>query len=140
MNAYDHDLYAWSKEQADALRRRATNEIDFENLAQEIEGVGSSERKEIRSRLRVLLIHLLKWRYQPDHQCPSWSASIDEARNRIALTLEDSPSLAAFPGEALAAAYRSALNDRAINHLDTHHLPATCPWDIAQVLDPDFLP
>jgi hypothetical protein len=140
MSVYEADLALWTKAQADALRRRAANEIDWDNLAEEIESVGRSERREIRSRLTILLVHLLKWRYQPDHQCPSWSASISEARRRIALTIEDSPSLASFPDEALAAAYRSALNDRTINYLDNSDLPQTCPWTAEQVLDPEFLP
>ena len=61
MMKYDTDLYQWTIEQADALRRRAVNELDYDNLAEEIEGVGRSERREIRSRLEILLIHLLKW-------------------------------------------------------------------------------
>ena len=65
MNDYDRDLNAWSSAQADALRRRATNEIDYENIAQEIEAVGQSQRDQIESRLENLLIHLLKWYYQP---------------------------------------------------------------------------
>jgi hypothetical protein len=137
---YEADLALWAKEQADALRRRANNELDFDHLAEEIESLGSSERREIRSRLTVLLSHLLKWRYQPNHQSNSWRASIDEARGRIALILEDSPSLKAYPGEALAKAYRSALNDRDINYLDSRDVPQDCPWEIEQVMDPDFLP
>jgi Domain of unknown function DUF29 len=56
---YDADFYAWTKAQADALRRRAANEVDWDNLAEEIESAGRSDRKEIRSRLEVLLVHLL---------------------------------------------------------------------------------
>ncbi len=97
-------------------------------------------KREIRSRLTVLLTHLIKWRHQPDQQSRSWQASIDEARSRIARILEDSPSLASFPGEALADAYRSALNDRDINYLDSRDVPKTCPWTIDQVIDPEFLP
>ncbi|HEY3623009.1 MAG TPA: DUF29 family protein [Roseiarcus sp.] len=68
MMKYDTDLYQWTIEQADALRRRAGNELDYDNLAEEIESVGRSERREIRSRLENLLIHLLKWHYQPEKQ------------------------------------------------------------------------
>jgi hypothetical protein len=142
---YEADLALWAKEQADALRRHASdehasNEIDWKNVAEEIEAVGRSERREIKSRLEVLLIHLLKWRYQPDHQSKSWLASIDEARSRITDILEDSPSLKAYPGEALADAYRSARNDRTINYLDNSDVPQTCPWAIEEVLAAKFLP
>ena len=137
---YEADLALWAKEQAELLRRRDGNAIDWDHLAEEIEGVGSSERREIRSRLAVLLTHLIKWRHQPDHRSNSWQASIDEARSRIARILEDSPSLASFPGEALADAYRSALNDRAINYLDSRDVPKECPWSIEEILNPEFWP
>ena len=90
---YDTDLYQWTIEQADALRRRAVNELDYDNLAEEIESVGRSERREIRSRLEILLIHLLKWRYQPEKQSDSWRAFVSEARQRIEAVLTDNPSL-----------------------------------------------
>ena len=103
-------------------------------------GAWATAKSEIRKQLARLLGALLRWRYQPDHQCPSWRASIRDARSRIELTIKDSPSLASFPGEALAEAYRSALNDRDINYLDTHHLPETCEWSAEQVLDIEFWP
>ena len=137
---YEADLYAWTKEQADALRRHASNEIDWENLAEEIESVGNSDRRAIESRLKILLIHLLKWRYQPEHRSDSWQSSIEEARYRIARIIKDSPSLQAYPGEALADAYRMAIINKAIRRLELLHLPQTCPWAVEQVLDPEFLP
>jgi ribosomal protein L29 len=140
MSKYESDLYAWTREQGELLRKRAGNEIDWDNLAEEIETLGRSERSEIRSRLKVLLVHLLKWRHQPDQQRKSWTASIDEARDRIARILKDSPSLRRFPDEALADAYQSALRDRDINYLDSRDVPKTCPWTAEQVLDTNFLP
>ena len=140
MNAYDQDFFAWTQAQADALRRRATDELDWINLEDEIRSLGNRERREIRKLLARLLAWLLQWRYQPDHQCPRWRASIREARSRIALTIKDSPSLASFPGEALADAYRSALNDRDINYLDSRDVPTACPWSAEQVLDIEFWP
>jgi hypothetical protein len=135
-SGYESDLYEWTKAQADALRRRAADEVDWDNVADEIESFGSSQRKEIRSSLEALLIHLLKWRYDPDGQCSRWSMSISEARRWIELTVEDSPSLRAFPGEAMADAYELALF-----HKDARGLgaPEVCPWTIEAVLDADFL-
>ena len=137
---YDDDLYQWTIEQADALRRRAINELDFDNLAEEIESVGRSERREIRSRLEVLLIHLLKWHYQPERQSDSWRAPVLEARRRIEDVLADNPSLRSFPADALASAYRLATLDKAIRRLDLPHLPEACPWAIEDVLRDDFWP
>jgi Domain of unknown function DUF29 len=137
---YDEDLYRWTVEQADALRRRAVNDLDYDNLAEEIESVGRSERREIRSRLKVLLIHLLKWRYQPEKRSDSWRASVSEARQRIEDVLTDSPSLRSFPTEALASAYRLAIVDEAVRRLELLHLPEACPWTIEEVLRGDFWP
>ena len=137
---YETDFYRWTQAQADALRRRAANEIDWDRLAEEIETVGRSDRKEIRSRLEVLLIHLLKWHYQPLRRSASWEASIDEQRRRIAETVEESPSLAGYPAEALERAYGLAIIDKAVRRLELLNLPAACPWTIDQVLNADFLP
>jgi len=137
---YDTDLYGWTIEQAGALRRRAVNELDYDNLAEEIESVGRSERREIRSRLAILLIHLLKWHYQPAKQSESWRASVSEARQRIEDVLSDNPSLRAFPAEALPSAYRLAILDRTIRRLELRHLPEACPWTIEDVLRDDFWP
>jgi hypothetical protein len=137
---YDDNLYQWTKEQADALRRRAVNKLDYGNLAEEIESVGRGERPEIRSRLEILLIHLLKCRYLPEWQSPSWEASIEEARRRIEDVLGDNPSLRSYPAEALAGAYRLAVLDRAIRSLDLGRLPRVCPCAIEDVLSEEFLP
>src|SRR5271155_3459714 len=89
---YDEDLYQWTIEQGRALRDRATNALDYDNLAEEIESLGRSDKREIESRLENLLVHLVKWRYQPEWRSPSWEASIDEARRRIERVIKDSPS------------------------------------------------
>ena len=139
MSAYEHDLYAWTQTQGAALRRRAANEIDWDNLAEEIETSGRSDRREIRSRLEVLLIHLLKWRFQPELRCGSRQASIEEARHRIAILIADSPSLAGYPAECLPAAYPYA-RARALRETGALNLPDACPWTAALVLDDGWAP
>ena len=136
---YEADLYAWTKAQADALRRRAANEVDWDNLAEEIESLGRSEKREVASRLEVLLIHLLKWTYQPQWQCPSWRASIRDARDELERVLEDNPSLRGLPAERLAKAYARA-RVKALEETGLYRLPEACPWTIEQVLDAEFLP
>jgi len=133
------DFHAWSLRQAEALRRRAGNEIDWDNVAGEIEALGRSFEDQIESRLEILLQHLLKWRYQPDMQCRSWLASIMEQRRRIARVIVKNPSLRNYPGEYLANAFEEA---RAMAMLETglDRMPEECPWTIARVLDDDFLP
>ena len=90
---YDRDFFAWSREQADLLRAGKLAEADIEHIAEEIDSMGRTEKRELISRLSVLLLHLLKWRYQPEKRGPSWEASIRVQRNRIADHLDDNPSL-----------------------------------------------
>jgi hypothetical protein len=139
MGLYDVDFAAWSQSQADALRRKAWDKIDIVNVAEEIESLGRSDRREIGSRLEILLLHLLKWQYQPRQQRPSWRASIDEARERISQLLEESPSLKPYPAERLAKAYPQARR-KALRETSLPNLPEACPWPIEQVLDLDFMP
>ncbi|MBV9286567.1 MAG: DUF29 domain-containing protein [Hyphomicrobiales bacterium] len=139
MSDYDTDLYEWTKAQADALRRRATNEVDWDNVAEEIESLGRSDRREIGSRLENLLLHLLKWKYQPEWQCGSWRGSLYEARRRIKRLLDESPSLRSLPGEYLPEGYAEA-RARTLQETGLLRLPERCPWTIEQILDPSYLP
>ncbi len=137
--SYESDLYEWTKEQADALRRRASNALDWDNLAEEIESLGTSQRSDIRSRLKVLLVRLLKWKHQPELRCGSWRGSIREARDQIEDVLGDNPSLTAYPAECLPRAYARA-RLKALDETGLLSLPEDCPWTIEEALAEDFLP
>ena len=90
---YDRDFFAWSLEQAKLLRAGKLVRADIEHIAEEIESMGRAEKRGLISRLSVLLLHLLKWRYQTEKRGPSWEASIRVQRNRLADHLNDNPSL-----------------------------------------------
>jgi hypothetical protein len=138
---YDSDFHLWSLTQAAAIRDGKFAEIDLENVAEEIESLGRSDRREIRSRLEVLLIHLLKWRFQPEKRKNGWNASIYEARRKIGMLVGESPSLKSFPQQILAEEYASARHQAALETgLSLKRFPAECPYKIAEVLDLDFLP
>jgi hypothetical protein len=139
MNDYDTDLLAWSEHQAGLLRRHASNEIDWDNLAEEIEALGRSQKHEVRRRLARLCQHLLKWAFQPDFRSRSWRTTITMQRQELELLLEDSPSLLPFLAEALPRAYRIG---RAWAEQETGvmGLPETCPWSAEAVLEEGFLP
>ena len=139
MTTYDTDIAAWAEEQATLLRERASNALDWDNLAEEIEGVAGSERKEIRSRLRVLCMHLLKWQYQPERRSRSWRTTIDSQRDDLDDVLEHSPSLRPYAGEALLRAYGRG-RKKAIDQTGVERIPEACPWTINEILDPEFWP
>jgi hypothetical protein len=138
---YEQDFFAWSRQQAELLRTGKLAQADIEHIAEEIDSMGRTEKRELISRLSVLLLHLLKWRYQPDKRGPSWEASIRVQRNRLADHLDDNPSLKPLLPQALASAYRdAALEAVAETGLPGATFPATCPWTVEQVLDAGFWP
>src|SRR5271165_2767116 len=105
---HDSDFYAWSLEQAALLRAGRVGEADLAAIAEEIESIGKTEKRELVSRLTVLPLHLVKWRFQPAGRGSSWRLSIANARDEIADLLDDNPSLKSVIGEVTASAYRYA--------------------------------
>jgi hypothetical protein len=142
---YDADFLQWTEKQAKLLRRAAAGEIandglDWLNLAEEVESAGVSQKREVRSRLRTICQHLLKWRYQPDHRTPSWKTTIHVQRSDLLDLFEDSPSLRGFAEQVLAKAF---VNGRQAAEQEGNllNLPDdTCPWTLEQVISRDFLP
>jgi hypothetical protein len=138
---YERDFYAWTVGQARALRDRRPADLDWSNLAEEIESVGNSSRSEIRNRMMVLLQYLLKWEYQPDERSNSWRASILEQRQRIADVLDESPSLKAYPASILEREYEIArLKAAGDTNLPLDRFPATTPYRIQDIFDPEYFP
>jgi hypothetical protein len=141
MRDYDTDFYTWTQTQAAALRAKDWAALDLDHLAEEIEALGNEQRHAVRSHLRVLLWHVLKWAYQPDHRGPSWRTSILNARVEIADRLEDYPSLRPRVPTLLASAYpRARRLASAETGLPLATFPEACPWTVEQVLDEDFWP
>ena len=142
---YERDFHAWCMAQAAHLRGRArpsiNDELDYTNLAEEIEGLARSDQHAIRSHLKILLLHLLKWQYQPERRSESWDNSIANARDEIEALVEYSPSLAPVPREMIAKVYPKAVRDAAKQTgIPRRDFPADCPFTPEQVLDPEFLP
>jgi hypothetical protein len=138
---YERDFARWAEEQGQKLRSRAAGEIDWDNVAEEIESLGRSDRYEIESRMEVLLLHLLKWRFQPEGRSNSWLATITEQRVRIARRIGESPSLKHYPADILGDAYRIAWPGAADEiGRPLEDLPETCPFAIGDALNPHFLP
>ena len=138
---YDQDFYAWANEQAALLRAGKLAQADIEHIAEEIESMGRTEKRELISRLTVLLLHLLKWKFQPAGRSISWRNSIRVQRDDVTDHLLDNPSLKAKLEEAMTAAYRKAiLQAVGETFLPDATFPATCPWSFAQIMAEDFWP
>jgi hypothetical protein len=138
---YDKDFYAWAITNAQLLRQQRFTEIDIENIAEELETLGRSEKRELVSRLAVLLAHLLKWQFQPERRGKSWELTIWEQRRKLSKHLMENPSLR----KQLEATIDDAYDD-AIAHLirrtllDKNGLPNQCPYTPDEIFSDDFLP
>lgn len=138
---YDRDFYAWSQEQARLLRSGKLSEADLEHIAEEIESMGKSEKRELVNRLAVLLMHLLKWQFQPTTRGTSWRLTIEEQRDRLADHLTDNPSLKATLDASTASGYKLAILGAARETgLDRAIFPTVCPWSFDQMMAENFWP
>jgi len=138
---YERDFYAWTQDQAAKLRARAHNDIDWENVAEEIESLGRSDRREIRKRLGTLLVHLLKWQFQAEKRKAGWLLTIREQRYQIKNLIDESPSLKAYPESELSHEFRFArLKAADETGLPELGFPKACPYTISNVLDSDYFP
>lgn len=138
---YDDDFYGWSQEQANLLRTKRFNELDAENLLEEIEAIGRSERRELESRLEKLLSHLLKWQYQPSRRVKSWLLTIKEQRRKFVDCLNENPSLRNKKEERLIIVYQYArLSAEKETNLSESVFPDQCPWTFDQIMDNEFFP
>lgn len=137
--AYETDIVAWAREQAALLRSGQLSALDIEHIAEEIEDVGKSEKRELASRMAVLLAHLLKWQHQPGRRGSSWTRTLKEQRKAIAAALRQTPSLKASLTDAdwLAGVWADAVT-KAIDGIGLDSFPEDCPWPMTQVLAEDF--
>jgi hypothetical protein len=140
--SYETDFYAWTQRQAKAIRAKDVAALDIEHLAEEIEDLGRAVRKSIGSQLERILLHLLKWQYDPAADPRRlWRLTIRHARREIADDLAENRSLHNHPAEHLNLAYRRARQDAADETgLALEKFPEASPWTIEQILDEDFLP
>jgi Domain of unknown function DUF29 len=138
---YEKDFYSWTIEQAELLRNGRFNDLDIANLIEEIETMGRSEKRELESRLTILLLHLLKWQYQEVRRGRSWQLSIDEQRIQFSKALKDNPGLKPALNELLTDAYKLAVIKAAKEtKISKSIFPESCPWDLAQLIDESFYP
>ena len=138
---YERDLYVWTQDQAQALREKEWAALDVAHLAEEIESLGNEQAHAVESHLANLLLHLLKWHYQPRRRSRSWRTSLHNARVEIRRRLRRSPSLRPELPTLVEIAYADA-RKLAMHEtgLTLATFPERCPWSLDQLQDEDFLP
>ncbi|MGR6033912.1 MAG: DUF29 domain-containing protein [Candidatus Nitrosoglobus sp.] len=144
MSTYETDFYRWTQETAELLKRRKFTEIDLEALIEEVEDMGKSRQRALKSRLTSLLLHLLKWQYQPTHRGRSWQQTLRNQRKGIKKELKANPSLKPKLTEIGEDAYDDAIGEAALETgFEEDTFPATFAdtgWTWEKVLDMDWLP
>jgi hypothetical protein len=144
---YDDDFYAWTKYQAKVLRdmRVEDNRFDRDNVVEEMESLGKEQRDAVRSQVRRILEHFLKLAYSPATQPRhGWQRSIIEARAQLGDKLSPTlrrglqtrlPQLYDQARELAELSLREFGEDAAANHL-----PAACPYKLAQIIERGWYP
>jgi hypothetical protein len=138
---YERDYYEWAVRNAELLRSGRADEADLAHIAEELESMGSSQRRELLSRLNLLITHLLKWQAQPDRRSNSWKATIRVQRRGIARLLAEMPSLRGFLADGFAEAYQDGIYGAvAETGLPETDFPKTPAFDLEMLLDEEYLP
>ena len=134
-STYDSDFYLWTQQQATLLRQGHLQAVDLENIAEEIESMGKRDRRSIESHLENVMMHLLKWQYQPQRQSPSWQHSIWNGRRDVERLLRDSPSLKPLLVALVRDEYPPARKQAAKETgLSLSTFPEQCPFTLEQVI------
>lgn len=136
---YDEDFHRWAFEQATLLRAGGSSGLDVENIAEELEDLGSSQYDKLESALTVLLTHVLKWNLQAARRSRSWATTIRTQRRHFEKVLRKNPSLRDRLDEALSEAYQDArLVASGETNLPLRTFPADCPYDWTTILEQPF--
>lgn len=137
--AYEADLHGWALEQAALLRAGRVVELDLPNIAEEVDDVAAAQYDKLESALRVLLMHMLKWDYQPERRSRSWANTIAEQRARIVRVLRKNPSLKSKLEEARDEAWTDARRAASSEtDLPLRSFPSALPYGWAEITERAF--
>lgn len=138
---YEQDYVAWADEQALLLEQKRWNELDLVNLVEEVRDLSGRHRDALESYLTRLLMHLLKWQFQPSQRSNSWLGTIKEARKQIARLCRKHPVLRLHVFKVYVECYLDARVDASDETgLPIQVFPLECPYLVEESLDPDFFP
>lgn len=136
--AYEADAYGWALAQAAFIRSGRLDQIDWTNVAEEIEDVAKIERRAAESALRLIMMHILKWQMQPERQSRSWAGSIATQRAAYDQALAENPSLRSHVDAMRSSAYRRSRIEAAAEMDMPIRLIGEQPLDWATILDAPF--
>jgi len=139
LSTYENDFYAWTQQQSQLLKTKQFHQIDWHHIAEEIADMGRAEKRELESRLEVLIMHLLKWQFQPNLRSRSWQLTIKEQRLRLERLLKENPSLSALLTDILEKTYQLATIS-AERETGLSSFPEICPYNLKEIFAPEFLP
>ena len=140
-NLYEQDYVAWADAQALLLEQKRWDELDLVNLVEEVRDLSRRHRDALESHLTRLLMHLLKWQFQPSHRSNSWAGTIKEARKQIARLIRKHPVLRFHAFKVYLECYLDAREDAADETgLPIQAFPLECPYLTEEFLDRDFFP
>lgn len=141
---YEQDFYLWIQTTVKLLSEGKLEQLDIENLIEEIDSMGRREKKELKTRLIVLIEHLLKlqyWTEEKDYNARGWRNTVVEQRRQIAYSLADSPSLKSILNDVFLECYQDARNDTLRKYeLPSELFPEDSPFSLLDILNADFLP
>ncbi|CAC5342216.1 MULTISPECIES: DUF29 domain-containing protein [Planktothrix] len=138
---YEQDFHLWVQQTIQLLESKHFEELDCQNLIEELDSMGKNDKNALKSNLRILLMHLLKYRFQPEKRSNSWQYTIIEHRQRIEDALENSPSLKPFLENIFIQCYQGAKKLAAAETgLPRSFFPENCPFSIEETLNIDYLP
>jgi len=138
---YGIDNHLWIQETVKLLEEKKFNDLDLDNLIEEIVAMGISQKRELKSRLRVLMMHLLKYQYQSDKISRSWLSTIIEQRCQLEDLLEFNPSLRQYIVEIIEKCYLEARkNASKETKLPLNKFPLDNPFTVEQILNEDWFP
>ena len=139
--AYEEDFFLWTQRQAALIRAGQMDLVDWENVALEIETMGSRDRRELGTRLKILTARLLKWQFQPQKRSNSWRVTINDQRDEIEQLLDEDPSLRREIEALIGKRYRIArANAAGETGLGLRTFPSRCPYTADQILDDTYFP
>ncbi|WP_375510520.1 DUF29 domain-containing protein [uncultured Nostoc sp.] len=140
---YEQDFFAWVEQTAELLRSHDWDTLDLEHLIEEVVDLGKSQQRALQSALRLVLSHLLKWKYQAERRSHSWQVTITRERLNIDELLQESPSLRRFLNDAewINTTYQRVRREAMVETgLSEDNFAIACPFSVDEILDLDFYP